>query len=178
MAAIHCARDDGAAPADRRWAEQVRQSMIIAQHAGVRFDRTVISQASLGVWSVRLENGLWAVAASASEALALFLSTSTERPPTGDLGAITRALIDEASAVPRVTAGATEFMAVLPGIVSAVSADSGITVSIAETTGLAQVKVASGVAPGYQKLFLYDSTSRFFPVASTIIEIAGTGTVH
>lgn len=170
--------DSRAAPADRRWAAQVRQSMIIAERAGAYFGHTVVAQASLGVWSVHLKDGLSAVAATAPEALAFFLSTSTERTPTGDLEVITRALIDETTPAPQVMAGATEVISVLPGTISAVSANPGITVSIVETTGLAQIKVASYVAPGYHQFFMYDDTSRFSPIASAIITVANTETVH
>jgi hypothetical protein len=170
--------DSRAAPADRRWAAQVRQSMIVAERAGARFDHTVVARASMGVWSVRLKDGLSAVAATAPEALAFFLSASTEHTPTGDLEVITNALIDETTPASRVTAGATEIISVLPGAKSAVSADRGITVSIAKTTGLAQIKAASDVAPGYHQLFLYDDTSRFSPIASAIIKVASPGTVH
>jgi len=70
---------DRATRGDRRWASQVRQSMNLAQHAGISVNQPVIAQAGLGVWEIRFERGLSIVAASAPEAISyLALSEKTQ----------------------------------------------------------------------------------------------------
>ncbi len=170
--------DEDAEATDRRWAAQVRQSLILADQAGSPSQRPVVAQASLGLWTIRLGDGLSIVATSASEALAFFLCALTDRAPSGDLNQITRALVSQASAAPRILAGTTESIPTLPGIVSAISTNPSIEVSIARISGLAQVKAAPEAAPGYYQVFFYDSASRFSPVASTLIEVADAGTIH
>ena len=167
--------DDHAAPADRRWAAQVRQILILARHVGVSFQQPVIAQASLGVWTVRLEGNLSIVASSAPKALAFFLSALTERAPTGDLELITNALLDETSPASQITPGTSEFVSLLPSVISAESPSYGINVSISDISGQALVEATSNVAPGYYQLFFYDNKSRFSPTASTVIKVASTG---
>lgn len=169
---------DRATPADRRWASQVRQSMILAQHAGISVNRPVIAQASFGVWEIRFEKGLSIAAASAAEAISYLLCSLFEHVPAEDLDAITSELIDQTGAVPQVTAGTTATTSILPHIVSAESTDPGITVSIAPHTGLAQVNATQSVAPGYYQLSLYDSVSRFSPTASMTVEIVDAESVY
>ena len=170
--------DDRAAPADRRWAAQVRQSLILAQYSGAAFQRPIITQASLGTWTIRLEGGLSIVASSAPEALAFFLSVLTDRTPTGDLDLITDALIDEATSVRRVATGTTEVIALPPGIASAVSADPRLKVSAAQNAGHVQVEATLGVPSGYYQIFFYDGTSQFSPSASTLIKVAAAKTAY
>ncbi len=170
--------DDRAAPADRRWAAQVRQSLILAQHVGVEFQRPIIAQARLGAWTIRLEDGLSIVASSAPEALAFFLSALTDRAPTGDLDLITGALIDDATSMQRLAIGTTEVISLPSGITSAVSPDPRLKVSVEGNTGRAQVEADPDVTPGYYQIFFYDSTSQFSPSASTFIKITDAKTTY
>lgn len=156
---------------DRRWAAQVRSGMILAQQAGAIFEASVITQASLGLWSIRLENGLEVVAAEPSQALAYFLSAILEQPQTADLDEVIIFLENTVIPATRLAPGGSEIFSVPNEAVNGVSASGDVGITLGKTDGIARIDVAPNAKSGYYTLYLFGGDSRFAPIATQQIKV-------
>ncbi|MEQ9448420.1 MAG: hypothetical protein RLN70_05850 [Rhodospirillaceae bacterium] len=166
---VHSGED--ATAEDRRWAAQVRSGIILAQRAGAHFEDSVIAQASYGLWSIRLEDGIEVMAADAAQALATFLSGILEQPQTPDLNVVIDFLENALAPAARIAPGGIAHVAIPNEAMSGVSVSGDIGVTPDGAAGAARIDVAPNAKAGYHTLYLFGGESRFTPIAARLVKV-------